>query len=70
MITGSTTAPPIKVVVPLLCHYFILGNLRLVFFFCKKISTSFALTSFVVRSRGYTNNFDSSDRHLQLVGRK
>ena len=36
MITGSTTAPPIKVVVPLLCPYFILGNSRLVFFFVKK----------------------------------
>ena len=34
MITGITTAPPIKVVVPLLGHYFILRNSRL-FFFCN-----------------------------------
>ena len=32
MITAITTAPPIKVVVPLLGHYFILGNSRLFFF--------------------------------------
>ena len=32
MITGITTAPPIKVVVPLLDHYFILRNSRLSFF--------------------------------------
>ena len=33
MITGITTTPPIKVAVPLLGHYFILGNSRLFFFF-------------------------------------
>ena len=33
MITGITTAPPIKVVVPLLGHYFILANSKLFFFF-------------------------------------
>ena len=32
MITGITTAPPIKVVVPLLGHYFILANSKLFFF--------------------------------------
>ena len=33
MITGITTAPPIKVVVPLLGHYLILANSKLFFFF-------------------------------------
>ena len=33
MITGITTAPPIKVVVPFMGHYFILRNSRLLFFF-------------------------------------
>ena len=32
MITGITTAPPIKVVVPSLGHYFILANSKLFFF--------------------------------------
>ena len=32
MITGITKAPPIKVVVPLLGHYFILPELKIVFF--------------------------------------
>ena len=35
VITGITTAPPIKGVVRLFCHNFILRNSRLFFFFCN-----------------------------------
>ena len=33
MITGITTAPPIKVLVPLLGHYLMAAELEIVFFF-------------------------------------
>ena len=33
MITGITTAPPIKVLVPLLGHYLMTAELEIVFFF-------------------------------------